>query len=195
MVLINNKLSRLAFSAALLLASAAIAAYAQSTANLQGTVIDSSGAVVPNASVMVRNTGTDVAQTVRTDSAGNYQVPALSPGQYDVEVSAPGFATTTSRGIVLRVSTTVTNNVELRVTTTQQTINVTAQAPVVDETGISVGQVVDQETVQEAPLNGRHFVDLGSLIPGSVAAPANGFLTQPIRGQGALSFDTAGQRE
>ena len=195
MKVMGFNLSRRVLAGFVIYGVAAIGASGQSNANLQGTVTDSSGAVLPNATVTVRNADTGVTQSVKTDSAGTYQVPALSPGRYDVEVSASGFAATTDRGIVLRVGSTVTNNVQLNVTATQQTVSVSAEAPVVDETGISVGQVVDQQTVQEAPLNGRHFVDLGALIPGSVAAPSNGFLTQPIRGQGALSFDTAGQRE
>ncbi len=172
-----------------------VAVHAQSTGNLQGSVTDSSGAVVPGATISVRDTGTSVARVVKSDAAGNYQVPSLSPGTYDVEVTAPGFANTTMKGVSVRVGSTVTSNMKLNVSGAEQTVSVSAEAPVVDETGISVSQVVDQETVQQAPLNGRHFVDLGALIPGSVAAPANGFLTQPIRGQGALSFDTAGQRE
>ncbi|MGA8043971.1 MAG: carboxypeptidase-like regulatory domain-containing protein [Terracidiphilus sp.] len=179
----------------LLLAFAVSTARAQSTGSLQGTVTDSSGAVVPNATVTVESAATGVTRTVTTGPSGNYQVPALRPGTYKVEASAQGFARTTTTGVVVPVGTTVTTDIKLSVSTTQQTVEVNAQAPVVNETGISVGQVVDQQTVQQAPLNGRHFVDLGALIPGSVAAPANGFLTQPIRGQGALSFDTAGQRE
>lgn len=176
-------------------AALAMIAAAQSTGSLQGVVTDSSGAVMPNATVTIHNTGTSVDRTVKTDSQGNYEAPSLPPGTYNVIVVAQGFATSQTKGIVLNVGTTVTTNVKLKVSSTQQTVSVNAAAPVVDETGISVGQVIDQETVQQAPLNGRHFVDLGALIPGSVAAPANGFLTQPIRGQGALSFDTAGQRE
>ncbi len=177
------------------LSLAAASVQGQSTGSLRGTVTDSSGAVIPGATVIVRNRGTGISQTIKTDGTGNYQAPGLSPGQYDVEINAPGFAGAKSQGIVLQVGSTATSDVKLAVSQAQQTVSVNAQAPVVDETGISVGQVVDQETVQQAPLNGRHFVDLGALIPGSVAAPANGFLTQPIRGQGALSFDTAGQRE
>ena len=170
-------------------------AAAQSTGSLQGTVTDSSGAVLPNAAITIRDAATGATRTVKSDSQGNYSVPALPPGRYEMEAAAAGFANAKTTGVVVNVGTTATSNMQLSVSGTQQTVSVTAAAPVVDQTGISVGQVVDQETVQQAPLNGRHFVDLGSLIPGSVAAPANGFLTQPIRGQGALSFDTAGQRE
>lgn len=183
------------FALALLLALSTSKAAAQSNGNLQGTVTDASGAVVPNASVTVTDRSTGIAHTVKTDDAGNYQFSSLPPGTYDLNVSSTGFAASIIQGLVVRVGSTVTSNVTLNVSGTQQTVSVTAAAPVVDETGISVSHVIDQETVQQAPLNGRHFVDLGALIPGSVAAPANGFLTQPIRGQGALSFDTAGQRE
>lgn len=170
-------------------------ARAQSTGAVQGAVTDQSGAVVPGATITVRNTATGETRTVQTDKDGNYQVPSLIPGPYTIDVSANGMQTRHLQGIVLNVNVTVTENVALSVGSTQQVVNVTALAPVVDTAGITVGQVIDQKTVQNAPLNGRHFVDLGTLIPGSVTAPANGFLTQPIRGQGSLSFDTAGQRE
>ena len=70
-----------------------------------------------------------------------------------------------------------------------------AEAPVIESSTTSVGTVIGQRTVQEIPLNGRHFVDLGLLIPGSVAPSQNGFLTAPLRGQGSFAFNTAGNRE
>ncbi len=188
----NSFLAALVFLFAILAVSPS---FAQSTAALQGVVTDPSGAVVPGATITIRNTATGATRTVRTDSDGNYAAPSLIPGPYTIDVSANGMQTRHLQGITLNVNVTVTENVTLTVGSTQQVVNVNATAPVVNTTGITVGQVIDQKTVQNAPLNGRHFVDLGSLIPGSVTAPANGFLTQPIRGQGALSFDTAGQRE
>jgi hypothetical protein len=181
--------------AALLLAPVTLSLAQSATGTLQGTIADSSGAVVPNATVTITDTATGIIRTVKSDAQGLYFVPSLQPGSYSVDVAATGFAGAKAQGVVLPVGSTVTTNLTLNVSGAQQTINVVALAPVIEQTGISVGQVIDQQTVHDAPLNGRHFVDLGALIPGSVAAPANGFLSQPIRGQGALSFDTAGQRE
>ncbi len=168
---------------------------AQSAGNIQGTVQDATGAALPDATVTVRNVATGLVRTVQSDNAGSYTFPGLLPGTYDVTATRSGFKTTEIQNVVLQVSTTVPINFRLPPASTQQTVQVTAQQSALDVTGPTVGQVIDQRTVQEAPLNGRHFVDLGTLIPGSVTAPANGFLTQPIRGQGALSFDSAGQRE
>jgi hypothetical protein len=188
---------RLSALAAIMLAFALLnpLVQAQSTASVQGTVTDPSGAVIPGATVNVRDDATGGTRTVTTDSAGNYQVPSLIPGTYTITVSANGMQSRQLTGIVLNVNVTATENVKLSVGSTTQVVTVQGLPPVVDTTNMTVGQVIDQKTVQQAPLNGRHMVDLGTLIPGSVTAPANGFLTQPIRGQGALSFDTAGQRE
>jgi outer membrane receptor protein involved in Fe transport len=76
-----------------------------------------------------------------------------------------------------------------------QEVNVTSDSGVVETATTSVGTVINQRTVQEIPLNGRHFVDLGLLIPGSVTPPQNGFLTAPLRGQGSFAINTAGNRE
>jgi hypothetical protein len=74
-------------------------------------------------------------------------------------------------------------------------VTVSGESPVIETTTITVGQVINQRVVQEIPLNGRHFLDLGMLTPGSVTPPANAGLAAPLRGQGFFSFNTAGNRE
>ena len=170
-------------------------ASAQSTAVLRGSVIDPSGAAVAHAKVVVGNQATGAEWKTESDSDGLFVVPALPPGTYSITVSAEGFQTSIVSNLVLEVSTTVTQTVQLRVGKLSQQVTITAETPVIDNSTVTIGQVVDQKTVQEIPLNGRHFLDLGFLTAGSVTAPANGFLSQPIRGQGSFAFNTAGQRE
>jgi hypothetical protein len=94
------------------------------------------------------------------------------------------------------VSQTIVRNFQLKVGGGSETVTISgADAPVIEQATVTVGQVINQKAVQEIPLNGRHFVELGLLIPGSVTPPQNGFLTAPLRGQGSFAFNTAGQRE
>src|SRR5579884_1318143 len=183
-----------AFAAALLFCAWARLA-AQSTGSITGTVKDISGAVVPNATVIVTNKATGVSQTFKTDSAGLYLAPALPPDNYEVQVQAPGMARAVAENVVVSVGITARQDFTLTVGATSQTIEVEAAPPLVQSTDMTVGSTVNQRTVQEIPLNGRHFVDLALLIPGSVTPPQNGFLTAPLRGQGSFAFNSAGARE
>src|SRR5207244_12697746 len=149
---------------------------------------------IPGATVAVRNTATGLSRTLVTDASGNYVAASLPPGPYDVEASLQGFQTQT-RTVTLTVSQTMQVNMQLGVAAVTEQVTVTAESPVIDTATVSVGTVINQRTVQEIPLNGRHFVDLGLLIPGSVTPPQNGFLTAPLRGQGSFAFNTAGNRE
>jgi hypothetical protein len=182
-------------AAVLAAASLAVSAHAQSTATLSGSVTDPSGAVVPQAKVSVRNLGTGLERTTISDSAGNYSVPSLQPGEYSVTVQATGFATFRLQRVALQVDQNVTANAQLGLASAGETIQVQAAAPIVDAHTITVGQAIDQTTVQKIPLNGRHFLDLTNLVPGTVVPPVTGSLTTPSRGLGANSFDTAGARE
>ena len=147
---------------------------AQSTASITGTVTDATGAVIPNATVTVRNQNTGEERTMQTDSAGIYAVPSLPVGTYRVEVKSSGMQTTAAPNLVLNVGTTVRQDFSLKVAATTETIEITAAAPVVQGSTVSVGSVVNQTTVQEIPLNGRHFIDLTLLTAGTVTPPANG---------------------
>lgn len=170
-------------------------AFAQSTAAIQGTVLDATGAVVPNATVTVKNLGTGEERTTQTDDAGLYNVPALAPGTYRVQVKAAGMQPMAANDVVIEVGRTIRQDFSLNVASTSETIEIRATAPVIQQDPVSIGTVVNQRTVQEIPLNGRHFVDLALLIPGTVTPPSNGFLTAPLRGQGSFAFNSAGGRE
>jgi len=177
-------------------AATAIAAFGQSTASLSGTVTDPTGAAVPNAHIVVHSLATGADRPVDSDSAGLYAVPALQPGDYSVVATAPGFSKDTVQKVTLNVDSKVTLNLKLAVGTTNETVQVEANAQNQIETEtITVGEVIDQRQVQQLPLNGRHFLDLTVLTPGGVIAPTNGSLTATSRGLGANSFITAGNRE
>src|SRR5581483_7091733 len=190
---LNLSISKLRLFAAVLLFSGIC--FAQSTGSIQGTVTDVTGAVLPNATVTVTNSGTGESHSLTTDTAGLYSLPGLAPGNYRIEVKSQGMQTMAANNLVVAVGTATTQNFSMQVAATSSTVEIQASAPVIENTSVSVGTVINQRTVQEIPLNGRHFVDLALLIPGSVTPPANGFLTAPLRGQGSFAFNSAGGRE
>lgn len=172
-----------------------VAAFGQNTASIKGTVTDSSGAAVVGANITVKNADLGLQRTTQTNASGDYEVPALKPGTYNVQVQMNGFQAQQAKNVILEVSKNSVQNFKLGVAATSETVTVEATAPVIESTTMTVGQTIDQRTVQEIPLNGRHFVDLALLIPGTVTPPQNGFLTAPLRGQGSFAFNTAGNRE
>jgi len=170
-------------------------ALAQSTASISGTVSDATGAVVVNAKVVATNQGTGVESATQTDTAGAYLFPSLPIGIYRVQATAPGFQSAIISNLKLEVATAVTQNVQLSIGQAAEKIEIMADAALVDTATTSMSQVINDKTVQEIPLNGRHFTDLSLLTPGTVTPPANGFLSAPLRGQGSFGINTAGQRE
>lgn len=127
---------------------------AQSTSSIQGTVLDSSGAVVANAKVTVHNQGTAEERSTQTDSAGNYVLPALPVGIYQISAAAPGMQSVSAKNLTLEVARTVVQNFNLKVASTTEVVEITAAAPVLESTTQSVGTVINQRTVQDIPLNG-----------------------------------------
>jgi hypothetical protein len=170
-------------------------ASAQSTATVSGTVTDQTGAVVPQARITLHGNGTGIDRVVSSDKDGNYTIPSVQPGDYSLEATAPGFSRYVIKSIVLEVDQASTINIPLAVASTGEVVQVQSAAPVIDSQTTTLGQVIDKVTVQQIPLNGRHFLDLTQLVPGSVVPPANGSLTAASRGLGANSFITAGNRE
>ena len=171
-------------------------AWAQSTATLSGVVTDPTGAAVGHAQVVVHSLATGLDRTVTTDGAGAYVVSSLQPGDYKVQVTAAGFSAVTIEKVTLQVAQSLTVNPKLAIASAGETVQVQSSALAqIESSTITVGQVIGRNTVQELPLNGRHFLDLTVLTPGGVVAPTSGSLTASSRGLGANSFITAGNRE
>jgi hypothetical protein len=168
---------------------------AQSSATLQGRVFDASDAVVLGATISVRNVPTGFDRSVRTDTEGRYHVAAIPAGVYSVTAAATGFRSEVIEELTVEVGRTLVRDFRLAISATTDTVVVTAELPLLDRATATVGHVVTAQTVREIPLNGRHFTDLGLLVPGSVTPSQTGFFTTPARGLGALAINTAGNRE
>jgi Carboxypeptidase regulatory-like domain len=143
--------------------------HAQSvTGRISGTVRDSSNAVVPGATVTVTNQATQIARTARTDHEGFYVVTNLPPGDYVVAVELSGFKTFVTSDNVLVADGRLTVDPTLEAGQMSETVSVIAQAgETVNSTSGEIARVVDGEQVQSLALNGRNFLQLATLIPGS----------------------------
>jgi hypothetical protein len=144
--------------------------FAQSgaTGTIVGTVTDSSGAVVPGATVIITNTAKNLNQQTVTTSAGTYAVPSLLPGPYSVAVTVKGFSKETVTGVELAVGKEITVDVRLKPGAVSESVNVAASAMALDTENAAVGQVITERQVVDLPLNGRNFTQLLLLGAGAV---------------------------
>jgi len=136
-----------------------------STGTIQGTVADAQGAVIPNASVIITNEGTNRAITATSNAEGLFSLPALDPGSYKVEVQETNFQTTTQQ-VTLQTAQVVNLEFKLQPGSTSQTIEVTAAAPIVDTSTSGIGNIVTSRQIMDLPLNGRNFTSLADIVPG-----------------------------
>src|ERR1700674_210925 len=144
-------------------------------ATLSGTIKDSSGAVVPQATVVIKIVATGVTTQLATNPDGFYTAANLLPGDYEVTISARGFNTERRTGISLTVGAQQVFDLALHVgSATKEVIVVTAEAPAVQLSSSDISAVVNATTVRELPLNGRSWTDLAELQPG-----VNAIQTQP----------------
>jgi Carboxypeptidase regulatory-like domain len=143
------------------------AAYGQASGgNLIGKVQDKSGAALPGATVTATQKETGLTRNTVTESDGSFRLPSLPVGSYTVEVELNGFATVSVENVQLNVASQREINVDMTPSTVSETINVTAEAPLVQTTP-AVGAVVDQKQLENLPLNGRQFANLAVLAPGT----------------------------
>ena len=151
-----------------------------------GTVFDSSGALLPNATVTLTNEGTNISQTAVTGPEGLYRFPLVPPGTYTVSVKATGFAEVISTGIVVSPSQTVSMDMKLEVAKTATTVEVTAGAPLVSTASANLASTVDHLAILSAPLVSRSIYNL------TFAAPlvSQGMNLNPASGGGRESSST-----
>ena len=174
---------------ALILLLAVTPLHAQlATAELNGRVTDSSGAVLPGATVTVTQTATGLVRTTVTESNGTYLLSSLPTGPYKLEVSLQGFRTYVQTGLVLQVGATPTINAVLALGAVEESITVEAAAPLVDVRSAGISNVVEQERIVELPLQGRQVTDL-LVISGAAVQQA----TVSARGfPGGVNISVAG---
>jgi hypothetical protein len=160
--------------------------YAQSTFGaIVGNVTDPSGAAIGNTPVTLTNLGTSEKRTDSTNADGLYQFVNLPPGQYSVDVEKAGFKRVLRSPITVQTQTTTKIDVALEVGDVSQTVEVTAQTPLLQPENSSLGQVVDQRKTTELPLNGRNPLNLVALVPSVV--PQGGSMSNP-NGQNVFAW-------
>lgn len=137
------------------------------TGTIAGTVTDPNGGAIPGAKVEIVNQGTGVVRAISTNAEGDYAVPLLPPGVYQIDVEASGFQRFVNKDVRLEVDQTVRVDAKLQLGTVAQTIEVTAAAPLVQTDSSSVGQVINEQAVSQLPLNERNFLQFTLLVPGA----------------------------
>jgi hypothetical protein len=162
---------------------------AQTTsAELQGTVQDTSGAVIPNVDVSVLNTATGRVRATKSNGAGAYAVPDLAPSVYEMTMSASGFQTQRRTEIVLSVGEQQLLNIVLHPSGVAATVEVNTSAPAVDLANAGISGVEDGKTTRELPLNGRDWTQLALLQPGVSAVRTQNTLNGSSANRGSRGF-------
>jgi hypothetical protein len=137
------------------------------TATLNGTVSDETGAVLPGVTVTAKNVGTGMELFSVTSNLGRYTIPGLSPGSYEISAELEGFARYVQSGLTLNVGKTYTINIVMKLATVAETITVTGEAPLIETTRSQVGTVIGEKLIDNLPLLGRNFFNLALAVPGS----------------------------
>ena len=174
-------------------------AHAQATGSISGTIKDQSGAVLPGVTIEATSAATNNVRTATSGPDGFYTIPLVQPGVYSVKATLSGFSASNRTGLKVNVSETALVNVTLKVGGLVDTVNVSAEAPLVETANATLGIVIDEKKIVDLPLNGRNFTQLGTLIPGVVAPPAglggaNGDATPGGFGNVTGGFNVNGQR-
>jgi hypothetical protein len=173
--------------------------FGQATGSLSGTVQDRSGAVLPGAAVTATSQLTAISRNTKTDDTGHYLLPLLPIGTYSIKVIAQGFQPVEQKDITLQVDEAREVDFSLAPATVSTSIEVSATAVAVETANASLGQVITSQQVAELPLNGRDFVQLATLTPGTVQETnPNSFFnagaSSEVSIRGSFSLSVGGSR-
>jgi outer membrane receptor protein involved in Fe transport len=179
------------FAGLLLFVSAPLFAQSGGVAGISGVVKDPSGAVVPNARVVISSAGQGTLRTLTTNVDGIFAAPALTPGPgYIVTVTATGFATYEVKDMVLPVGQNMDLKVALAVATSTTQVEVASAAPLVEDTKSDISGVVNQKAIQDLPINGRRVDSFVLLTPGVSNDGTFGLLSfRGVAGQNSFLVD------
>ncbi|MGB5015433.1 MAG: carboxypeptidase-like regulatory domain-containing protein, partial [Pyrinomonadaceae bacterium] len=162
----NKLISAMLFT--LLICVGQVLAQSTLTGGVTGKVTDPQGAIVPNATVKVTNTGTNSTVTVTANNEGAYSVTNLQPGTYRLEISSGGFAPSKAEGVVVEVGRATNIDVKLTVGTAVAEVEVTAEAPVINLSDNANASNINQTSINELPINGGRWSNFALLTPGAV---------------------------
>src|SRR4051794_22959983 len=177
-----------------LLCTTAMFGQATANASLQGTITDKSQAVIGKAVVTLTNKETGAIRTTNASDAGEYRFDSLSAGVYSLKATAPGFSTVETKNLELLVGRTSTQNFTLNPGGVSETVEVTATAPLVDQTKTDVSMNITPEQITDLPLIGRDIADLAYLAPGVKSADSydptkNRYAILSVNGQGGRNVN------
>jgi len=175
------------------------ALYGQATGSFSGTVVDKSGSAISGATVTTISQGTGVSRQAKTDEAGHYLIPLLPVSIYTLRVEFTGFQTVVNKDLRLQVDEARELDFTLAPSTVTSTVEVNALAIAVETTNPSLGQVITAQEVSQLPLNGRDFVQLATLTPGTVQETNtnsffNGAPSSEVSARGTYSLSVGGSR-
>ena len=134
--------------------------------DLEGTATDETGAVLPGVTITVTNTETGVVRGTQTGPRGQFRVPALAPGTYEIRAELASFVSQIRQGVVLALGQLATVDFTMRVAGTQESVTVTGETAIVDPMQSAVSSVVGQQQIESLPINGRNFISFSVITPG-----------------------------
>src|SRR3974390_362624 len=153
-------------SLGVLLFAGALGAQQTASSGIVGQVVDTTQAAITGAAVTVTNTGTHAQRTATTDAQGTFSVPNLPPATYEIRVEKMGFQTAVISAFDLLIGQIAPPTVTMSVGSVSESVNVQAEAPLLQSQSAEVGQVIDSKQIADLPLNGRNLVQLASLAAG-----------------------------